>query len=83
MDDRIISKEGITSRLTDSVETAVKLAEGLVVVESDEGEELFSTNYACPTCGWMLEEISPRLFSPNTSSTIVLTFVLLSIHPKI
>jgi len=63
--DRIILKEGISSRLTDSVETAVKLSEGLVVIESDEKEELFSTNYACPTCGWMLEEVSPRLFSFN------------------
>ena len=63
--DRIILKEGATSRLTDSIETAVKLAEGLVVVEKDDEEELFSTNYACPTCGWTLEEITPRLFSFN------------------
>jgi len=63
--DRIVFKEGVTSRLTDSIEIAVKLAEGLVVVESEEQEELFSTNYACPTCGWTLEEITPRLFSFN------------------
>ena len=63
--DRLVLKEGITSRLTDSIETAVKLAEGLVIVESDDGEQLFSTNYSCPYCGWTLEEITPRLFSFN------------------
>ena len=63
--DRIVLKEGITSRLTDSIETAVKLAEGLVVIDNDGQENLFSTNYACPTCGWTLEEITPRLFSFN------------------
>ena len=63
--DRIILKDGITSRLSDSIETAVKLAEGLVVVERDDEENLFSTNYACPTCGWTLEEMTPRLFSFN------------------
>lgn len=63
--DRIVLKEGISSRLTDSIETAVKLADGLVVVDNDGKEELFSTNYACPHCGWTLEEISPRLFSFN------------------
>ena len=63
--DRIVLKDGISSRLTDSIETAVKLAEGLVVVDNDGNEELFSTNYACPHCGWTLEEISPRLFSFN------------------
>ncbi len=63
--DRIVLKEGITSRLTDSVETALKLAEGLVVVDNDGEENLYSTNYACPHCGWTLEEVSPRLFSFN------------------
>ncbi len=63
--DRLVLKDGINSRLTDSIETAVKLAEGLVIVECDEKEQLFSTNYACPYCGWTLEEITPRLFSFN------------------
>lgn len=63
--DRIVLKENSTARLTDSVETAVKLAEGLVLVENEEKEELFSTNYACSDCGWTLEEITPRLFSFN------------------
>ncbi len=63
--DRIVLKDGINSRLTDSIETAIKLAEGLVIVDKDGQEELFSINYACPTCGWTLEEVTPRLFSFN------------------
>ncbi len=63
--DRIVLKDGINSRLTDSIETAVKLADGLVIVENDESEQLYSTNYSCAYCGWTLEEITPRLFSFN------------------
>lgn len=63
--DRIVLKEGKDTRLTDSVETALKLADGLVFAQMDEKRELFSVNYACPECGWTLEEISPRLFSFN------------------
>ncbi len=63
--DRITIKEGKDARLTGSLETALKLADGLVNVATEEKTELFSTNYACPTCGWTLEEISPRLFSFN------------------
>ena len=63
--DRIVLKDGINSRLTDSIETAVKLADGLVIVENDENEQLYSTNYSCAYCGWTLEEITPRLFSFN------------------
>lgn len=63
--DRLVLKDGITSRLTDSIETAVKLAEGLVIIDNDGKEQLFSTNYSCPYCGWTLEEITPRLFSFN------------------
>ena len=63
--DRIVLKSGKDSRLTGSLETALKLSEGLVVVESEGKSEMFSTNYACPDCGWTLEEISPRLFSFN------------------
>ena len=63
--DRIILKESARSRLNDSLETAIKLAEGLVIVDHDGQEDLFSTNYACPTCGWTLEEITPRIFSFN------------------
>lgn len=63
--DRIILKESAKSRLNDSLETALKLGEGLVYVDIDGKEELFSTNYACPDCGWTLEEVTPRIFSFN------------------
>ena len=63
--DRLVLKEGINSRLTDSIETAIKLAEGLVIIDHDGEEQLFSTNYSCPYCGWTLEEVTPRLFSFN------------------
>lgn len=63
--DRLVMKDGINRRLTDSIETALKLAEGLVVVESNGKDELFSTNYACPDCGITLGEITPRMFSFN------------------
>ncbi len=63
--DRIVIKDGKDSRLTGSLETALKLAEGLVIVATEDEREMYSTNYACPECGWALEEISPRLFSFN------------------
>ena len=63
--DRLIVKEGVSKRLTDSVESALKLAEGLVQVEINGENELYSTNYACPDCGISIEEIEPRLFSFN------------------
>ena len=63
--DRITIKEGKDARLAGSLETALKLADGLVLVEENEKKELFSINYACPTCGWTLGEITPRLFSFN------------------
>ncbi len=64
--DRLIVKEGIEQRLTDSLETALKLADGLVLIEKIGGEStLFSTKYSCPDCGISIEEIEPRLFSFN------------------
>ncbi len=63
--DRMSIKSDKMARLSGSIETALKLADGLVVVATDEKRELFSTNYACAECGWTLEEISPRLFSFN------------------
>lgn len=63
--DRLIVKQGIRKRLTDSVESALKLADGLVVIECGGDEQLFSTDYACPNCGISLPEIEPRLFSFN------------------
>ena len=64
--DRLVIKPTIQKRLTDSLETALKLAGGLVIIEHDGKEELFSINYACPDCGISIEEIEPRLFSFNT-----------------
>ncbi len=63
--DRLIVKDGIQKRLTDSLETAIKLAGGLVACRSGETETLFSTKYACPDCGISMEELEPRLFSFN------------------
>jgi excinuclease ABC subunit A len=64
--DRLVIKESILKRLTDSLENALKLADGLVVIDCDGKEELYSSNYACPDCGISIEEIEPRLFSFNT-----------------
>ncbi len=64
--DRLVVKEGIEKRLADSLETAIKLAEGLVQIEVVGGEKiLYSTKYSCPDCGISIEEIEPRLFSFN------------------
>ncbi len=64
--DRLVVKEGINQRLTDSVETALKLAEGLVTIVCDGNETLFSSRYACSECGFALEELEPRSFSFNS-----------------
>ncbi|MED4269443.1 excinuclease ABC subunit UvrA [Geobacillus stearothermophilus] len=65
--DRIVIKEGIASRLADSLETALKLADGKVVVDViGEGELLFSEKHACPYCGFSIGELEPRLFSFNS-----------------
>lgn len=64
--DRLVIKEGIRGRLTDSVETAAALTGGLVIADIIGGEEiLFSQNYACPDCGISIEELTPRMFSFN------------------
>lgn len=65
--DRLAIKPDINSRLAESIETAINLADGLVVVTNADTKEqkLFSTNYACPYCGWVISEITPRLFSFN------------------
>lgn len=64
--DRLVVKEGIRKRLADSLESALKLADGLVVIDCDGKEDLYSVKYACPDCGISIEEIEPRLFSFNT-----------------
>ena len=63
--DRLVVKEGIDRRLTEALETAVKLADGLAVVDYDGEEVLYSTRYACPDCEISIEELTPRLFSFN------------------
>lgn len=65
--DRLVVKSDMDKRLADSVETALKMAHGLVLVDIIDGEELmFSQNYACEDCCISLEELSPRMFSFNT-----------------
>jgi len=65
--DRLVIKEGIESRLTGSIETALELSGGIVTIDVvGEGEVIFSQNFACVDCGVSFEEITPRLFSFNT-----------------
>ena len=64
--DRLVVKEGINRRLTDSLENALKLTEGLVEAETDGATVLYSTRYACPDCDVSIEELTPRLFSFNS-----------------
>ncbi len=65
--DRLVIRPGIETRLADSLETALKLSEGLVLVSEPEGGELlFSERFACSDCGFSFEEISPRIFSFNS-----------------
>ena len=64
--DRLVIKEGIEGRLADSIENAVKLAEGLLYIDVIDGQMLtFSTSYACPDCGISIPEVEPRSFSFN------------------
>ena len=63
--DRIAVKEGSERRLTDSIEAALKLANGLVVVENAKKTTIYSTKYSCPDCDVSIEELEPRLFSFN------------------
>jgi excinuclease ABC subunit A len=65
--DRIVVKEGVSSRVADSLETALKLGEGKVIVDViGEEELLFSENHACPLCGFSIGELEPRMFSFNS-----------------
>jgi len=65
--DRIIVREGIESRLTDSLETALPLGEGRVIIDVIDGDEIvMNENHACPECGFSIDELEPRLFSFNS-----------------
>lgn len=65
--DRIVVKEGVETRLADSLETALRLGEGKVVIDViGEEELLFSEHHACPYCGFSIGELEPRMFSFNS-----------------
>jgi len=64
--DRIIKKEENRSRIHDSIENALSLSEGIVMIASGEQETLFSSNFACPICGFSIPPLEPRLFSFNS-----------------
>lgn len=65
--DRLIKREGIERRLTDSIETALEMADGIVIISIIDGEDMmFSRNYACDDCGISIPELTPRMFSFNT-----------------
>ncbi|RAV17436.1 excinuclease ABC subunit UvrA [Paenibacillus contaminans] len=65
--DRIVVKDDVHARLADSLETALKLANGRVIVDVMDHEELlFSQNLACPECGFSIDELAPRMFSFNS-----------------
>lgn len=64
--DRIVVREGIETRLTDSIESVLELAEGILLVDVIDGESMnFSESFACPDCGISIDEIEPRSFSFN------------------
>ena len=64
--DRLIVKEGIEKRLTDSIESVLHLAEGLMIVDTMDGNTInFSQSFSCPDCGISIDEIEPRSFSFN------------------
>ena len=64
--DRLVIKEGIEKRLTDSIEAVLKLAEGLMIVDVIDGEPInFSEGFSCPDCGISIDEVEPRSFSFN------------------
>ncbi|MCR5416112.1 MAG: excinuclease ABC subunit UvrA [Pseudobutyrivibrio sp.] len=64
--DRLVIKEGIEKRLTDSIEAVLKLADGLMIVDVIDGEQIkFSEGFSCPDCGISIDEVEPRSFSFN------------------
>lgn len=65
--DRIVVKDGVAARLSDSLETALRLADGQVIIDViGEDELLFSEHHACPYCGFSITELEPRMFSFNS-----------------
>ncbi len=64
--DRLVRTDNMAARLGESLETAIKLADGVVVVDTNGDEVLYSTKHSCPNCGFSFDEISSRFFSFNT-----------------
>ena len=64
--DRLVIKQDMHKRLADSVETALRLANNLVVIDAEGEQTLYSASYACPDCGISIEEFEPRMFSFNS-----------------
>lgn len=82
--DRLIIKEGIGKRLTESIETAMELANGLVIIDVIDKEEfLFSTKFACVDCGVAMDELAPRMFSFNSPFGMCPVCNGLGIHKKV
>ena len=70
--DRLVNKDGIRSRLFDSVEAALRLADGYLIVDTmDDNELLYSEHYSCPVCGFTVPELEPRLFHSMRHSALV------------
>ncbi len=82
--DRLIVKEGMQMRLTESIETALALSGGLLIVDVNQGEDemLFSRSFSCPDCGVDLPEIEPRMFSFNNPNGACLTCTGLGMQMK-
>ena len=66
MVDRIVIRENVETRLNDSLELALKLADGTCIVKNGDNKELFSSHYACVECGFTVPKPEPRLFSFNS-----------------
>ena len=82
--DRLVLKDDIKSRLTDSIETACKLSDGLVIIDVIDGEQMdFSLNYACPEHGISVDELTPRMFSFNNPFGACETCTGLGVFQKI
>lgn len=64
--DRLVVKQEMQQRLTDSIETALKLADGLVVISNNGQDTLYSNKFSCSSCGFAIEELEPRSFSFNS-----------------
>ena len=70
--DRLVVEPSMKERITESVELAMKLGDGLIIVHELNGEDhIFSENFACPKCNVSLEELTPRMFSFNSPLVLV------------